>query len=313
VKTLTLKCASCGATFFADNEYCEACGAPVAAARERDHMECDEGWLAAVSDRGLIRRRNEDAMAVMSAAAGIGAVVCDGVSTAVAPHLAADLAARAANAHFEHALVAPERFRAADELAQAFEAASAAVASLPREAHVERDEEQPDASPACTFVAAIWDGGQVTIGWAGDSRAYWIGDDVDEQVTSDHSWAQEQIDAGLMSEDEAFADRRAHAITRWLDGDVLGGPLAITAWAPTHSGRLVLCSDGLWNHLSEPAELRAVINGLPADAAPIEVARGLVRAALAAGGSDNVTVAVLDVAPAGGLFANITHADEEEL
>ena len=64
----------------------------------------------------------------------------------------------------------------------------------------------------------------------------------------------------------------------------------------TVPGMLLLCSDGLWNHLPEAEELAALVSGRDA----LDDASALVAAALAAGGSDKVTVALMPVAPAEG-------------
>jgi serine/threonine protein phosphatase PrpC len=153
-------------------------------------------------------------------------------------------------------------------------------------------------APACTLVSAVWDGSEVTIGWAGDSRAYWIGADGPARLTLDHSWAQEQVSAGLMTAEVAEADRRAHAITRWLGA---GGPEDIpqvVTFRPIGPGRLILCSDGLWNYVPDADELALLVGALTADGSPVGVARALTAVALDKGGRDNITVAVVDVVPA---------------
>ena len=73
--------------------------------------------------------------------------------------------------------------------------------------------------PSCTAVAAVWDGASVTLGWAGDSRAYWVGDDGVHLLTFHHSWAREQVASGEMTLAAAERDSRAHMITRWLGDD----------------------------------------------------------------------------------------------
>jgi serine/threonine protein phosphatase PrpC len=62
---------------------------------------------------------------------------------------------------------------------------------------------------------------------------------------------------------------------------------------------LVVCSDGLWNYFEGPDDLGALV---PEGSTPLEVARCLTEAALAAGGRDNITVAVIPItsAPPGG-------------
>jgi serine/threonine protein phosphatase PrpC len=58
---------------------------------------------------------------------------------------------------------------------------------------------------------------------------------------------------------------------------------------------LVLCTDGLWNYMPTIPELTELLAGLPGGASPIDVARALTDVALAKGGDDNITVAVVDV------------------
>jgi serine/threonine protein phosphatase PrpC len=60
-------------------------------------------------------------------------------------------------------------------------------------------------------------------------------------------------------------------------------------------GRLLLCSDGLWNYAEQPAELAAKIAEQPADVDPLPLARFLTDFARQAGGHDNITVVVADV------------------
>jgi serine/threonine protein phosphatase PrpC len=59
----------------------------------------------------------------------------------------------------------------------------------------------------------------------------------------------------------------------------------------------VLCTDGLWNYVVSPAELAELIDALPASASPAAVARALTDTAVARGGRDNITVAVVEVEP----------------
>jgi serine/threonine protein phosphatase PrpC len=150
-------------------------------------------------------------------------------------------------------------------------------------------------APACTIVAAAWDGRAVTVGWAGDSRAYWIGETESVRLTVDHSWAQQQVDAQLLDRETAEADPRAHTITSWLGADAPSRG-QVVEHHPTGRGLLVVCSDGLWNYAGEIDELSALVRSAPT-ARPAEVAGHLVRVALARGGRDNVTVGVIAVDP----------------
>jgi serine/threonine protein phosphatase PrpC len=153
------------------------------------------------------------------------------------------------------------------------------------------------AAPSCTFVSALWDGETITVGWVGDSRAYWIGASDRLQLTIDHSWAQEQRDAGVDGAALDEHDPRAHSITRWLGADAPELPPQTATFRPAEPGTLLICSDGLWNYLPTVSALAERVQRHPPGATPVDVARALVAYANAAGGHDNVTVAVADVTP----------------
>ena len=154
--------------------------------------------------------------------------------------------------------------------------------------------EVPDlAPPSCTYLAAAAADDEVLLSSLGDCRAYWLGDGGPLALTHDDSWASEQIAAGTMSPGEAYGDSRAHMITRWLgrDGDDAWRP-SFTTFRPSGPGRLVLCSDGLWNYAMTPDAL-AIAAGNAAGA--LALAQRLVDFANDAGGADNVTVVVVDL------------------
>ena len=295
ITELVLRCPACGREALADDEFCESCGLALGVLRDahRNHIEVETLGAAAISDRGRVHRRNEDALYLESVGEAIVVIVCDGVSTSVAPQVAAETAANGAGSAIVDALRdealhgEPERL-----LIDALAAANAAVIDVPWLP-------QPGSEgPSCTIVAALWSGSSAALAWTGDSRAYWVSDATARQLTSDHSWAQEQIDAGKVAADEAQADPRAHAITRWLGPDAPAMPPPVVLFEPDTVGRLIVCSDGLWNHLQSTDELRTLVAGVGASAPPIAVARTLTELALARGGHDNVTVAVIDIAPA---------------
>ena len=156
------------------------------------------------------------------------------------------------------------------------------------------------AVPSCTLVCALWRDDQIVIGSVGDSRAYWCDPDSTRQLTVDDSWAEEQVAEGLMSREEAFRDRRSHSITHWVGADAPARPPRVVTIRPERAGRLLLCTDGLWNYVPSPAALQELIAVLPAGASPAALARTLTDTALARGGRDNITVAVVDVDPSSG-------------
>jgi len=278
-------CPACGsAGVVGDDGYCGNCG--MLTARPRDHVEADAGTVAAAAtNRGLRHHRNEDAMWLATRGADIDVVVCDGVSSSFDPDVASETAAEVAGKALTTATTdLPETISAA------LVAAGAAVAELVTTG----DPRRAASNPACTIVAACVRGTEIGYGWVGDSRAYWIpatGEAV--QLTEDDSWATHAIAFGADPQ-AAWNDPKAHAITAWLGADA--GPITPrvgTFFAET-PGHLVLCSDGLWNYLTEPAAfadtVRTALTDLPG---LLEAARSLIEFANAAGGSDNITVALI--------------------
>jgi serine/threonine protein phosphatase PrpC len=160
------------------------------------------------------------------------------------------------------------------------------------------DPRRAASNPACTIVAATVRADVVTFGWIGDSRAYWVPDSGSAvQLTVDDSWATEAIRQGADPQ-QAWNDNRAHAITAWLGADA--GPVTPhTADLTVESaGLFVVCSDGLWNYLTDPDVFADTVrdhagrtDGEPSPM--LALARSLTDFAVAAGGQDNITVAVV--------------------
>ncbi|WP_086561920.1 PP2C family serine/threonine-protein phosphatase [Streptomyces africanus] len=289
-------CVACRAGRVDDDGYCENCGH--AQPRERDHMEQESGPVAAVSDRGLRHHRNEDAFAIGSTALPDGspasvAIVCDGVSSATRPDDASMAASKAASETLLAAL--PRGTHPQQAMHDAIIAASRAVNSLAAEPATAREHAPHQNAPACTIVGAVVTSGLLIVGWVGDSRAYWVPVDRSAppaRLTEDDSWAAQMVAAGLMSEAEAYADERAHAITGWLGADAYELEPHTAAFKPDRPGVVVVCTDGLWNY-AEAADEMARVVPLDAAAHPLHSARVLVGHALDGGGHDNVTVALV--------------------
>jgi serine/threonine protein phosphatase PrpC len=280
---------SCGAAadVITADGYCGQCGMKQPA--PGDHREVDLGTVASVSDRGLHHHRNEDAFAVtqlQSADTWLRVVVvCDGVSSTADSHLAAQAAADAARAVLETAAGSDDGDLVV-LTTKAVAAAQSAASAVPA---------KDGATPSCTIVTAIaaigTDTARVTVGWLGDSRAYWLRQGALHQISIDDSWASEQIAAGVAPA-TAYIDARAHVITRWLGADAIDTTPRIETVAVPRPATLLLCSDGLWNYAPTEAELTQQIR-LHGDApANLALARALTNFARDAGGHDNITVAV---------------------
>ena len=222
--------------------------------------------------------------------AEVDVVVCDGVSASFDPDVASATAVEVTG----KALITATAADLPEAIAAAIVAAGAAVAALAGAG----DPRRATSNPACTIVAACVRGTEIGYGWVGDSRGYWVpaeGDAV--QLTEDDSWATHAISLGVDPQ-SAWNDPKAHAITAWLGADA--GPVRprTGAFFAETPGHLVLCSDGLWNYLLDPAEFGDLVREcLAAANSLLGAVRALAAYANASGGADNITVAVIPVRP----------------
>jgi hypothetical protein len=124
----------------------------------------------------------------------------------------------------------------------------------------------------------------------GDSRAYVMNDDSLVQMSKDHSYVQELVDAGDIEPFEARVHPHRNVVTQALGADDQVHP---DYWVrPVRPGeRFLLCSDGLTGEVEDGVIGAVMSAGLAAD----QTAQELVQLALAAGGHDNVTAIVIDV------------------
>ena len=294
MSTTLSHCPNCQAPLQDGDRFCERCGARIADGAptgEQDRVELDLGVAAAVSDRGKVHRRNEDSFHVeVAGERGVAVVVCDGTSTASAGNTAARDAAKAAGVVLADAMQQHDR-DGTEAMTDAIQAAGGAVQEVEWTTRTDR------VNPSCTLVSALRRADEVVIGWVGDSRAYWIDAEQTRQLTVDDSLGQEGIERGMLTPEQAAASPVFHAITHWVGPDSPERPPRVVSLTPDRPGRLLLCTDGLWNYIPTIPELIEQIAMLPDDASPLSLARALTDVALAQGGDDNITVAVIDVQP----------------
>jgi serine/threonine protein phosphatase PrpC len=283
-------CPGCGGTAIDADGYCETCGLRQPA--ERDHVEIElpaQGSgngsrpvvAAGASDRGRRYSRNEDALALAAHSAGVAAVVSDGVGSSQRPDEASRAAADTGAAELVARLDSGEDPE--DATRHAALRAAAAVAALAT---------SPSDAPSCTYVSAVTRGPAVTVGWVGDSRAYWLSadgvaepgdngagpapDEADEaevstgdmaelgpsrRLTEDDSWAAFMVAEGSLSEAEAEAHPNAHVITAWLGADAGQVSPHVATFRPAGPGTLLVCSDGLWNYFPAARDLATLLAG----------------------------------------------------
>jgi PPM family protein phosphatase len=140
-----------------------------------------------------------------------------------------------------------------------------------------------------TVTAVLMVGPQVTIGHVGDSRAYSLFPDGRfEPATRDHSLVARLEELGQITPAEAAVSPQKNVLLRAvgqgdsLEADVLTMPFP-------QNGYMLLCSDGLWGVVPQD-ELRRIILDSPT---PERACQGLVSAANAAGGPDNISAIII--------------------
>jgi protein phosphatase len=142
-----------------------------------------------------------------------------------------------------------------------------------------------------TLVALLHSGNRYWIANVGDSRAYRVSPDGIDRMTRDHSFAEEAVRSGQMSEEEVARSPWKNALTRALgtgEGEVQADVFGPFAEDSPHV--VLLCSDGLHGVIQEE-EIRACV---VASGDSASAAERLSALALRGGSRDNVTAAVRD-------------------
>ena len=131
------------------------------------------------------------------------------------------------------------------------------------------------------------------VAWCGDSRCYVYHPNSGlRALTKDHSYVQELVDNGTITEQEVFSHPDNHIITRGL-GDFDAEAVPEIASCPTQSGNVfVLCSDGLCGYCTNK-DIENTIRSYYPNAS--ECCHSLMNLALNAGGHDNICIAVASV------------------
>lgn len=256
------------------------------------------------SDRGSVRRVNEDSFIASPPIF----VVADGMGG----HAYGDRASQAAIAAFADSIDMTAPASARDVL-DTIARANDAVLALTDDA-----QSAVISGTTLTGVALVDIGSSDNYHWmafnVGDSRTYsWDGRTL-TQVTVDHSAVQELIDLGELSRAEAEHHPHRNVVTRALGADTIVDP---DIWILPARARqtFLLCSDGLTKELSDDEIARIIVfhdaeQLRESDNLPLTLAERLVRAAVAAGGSDNITVVLIEcelTGVAGGDVGDDTH------
>lgn len=149
-----------------------------------------------------------------------------------------------------------------------------------------------------TLVAAVVDGAQAYVAHVGDSRAYLITPAGIRRLTEDHSLVERLVATGQITEVEARTHEQRNVIYRTM-GDKAKVEVETAAFPVQPGDRLLLCSDGLSGMVPDD-KLLSIIRAAPSLQAACEA---LIKAANAAGGTDNISAILVEITPAGPLAA----------
>ena len=245
--------------------------------------------FASALDPGRLRSNNEDAV-VVEAEAGL-AVLADGMGGYNAGEVASGMATQLIRDELVPWLRAEEGRQASpDELRQALQRG----VDVANRAIFEAANTRPECEGmGTTLVTAVIRGDRLVVGHIGDSRAYCLRQGRLQRITRDHSLLQEQIDAGLITPEEAAFSTIKNLVTRAMgvEDTVL---LETQAQMLEPGDQVLLCSDGLSDMLSEQAIEQLLLE--PGSAQ--QVCDRLAAAANEAGGRDNISVVLARVLPA---------------
>ena len=245
------------------------------------------------TDAGLRRSSNEDSH---SSRPDIGLfVVADGMGGHVAGEVASRVAVESIAAFIEETAAAdrnrtwpfafePDLSFEANRLKAAFKLANHRIAAAIADSQDLR-------GMATTASAVLIGPTHSCVAHIGDSRVYVLRGDTLTQLTSDHSWVEEQVRAGTLTAAAAREHPWRNVVTRALSGGE-DPDVDVVSIKPTPGDRYLLCSDGLFGVV--PDDRIAELMG-DRSASLEEICGRLIDAANDAGGPDNITAMLLQV------------------
>lgn len=146
-----------------------------------------------------------------------------------------------------------------------------------------------------TLVVGVFRGDKLLLGHIGDSRCYRLRNQQLQQITKDHSLLQEQIDAGLITLEQAAHSTIKNLVTRAVGVDDVV-MLEVNEHGVQSGDLYVLCSDGLSDMVDDASIARIILSDRNLE----QKAGDLIDAANANGGRDNISVILVDVAESSG-------------
>jgi protein phosphatase len=236
-----------------------------------------------LTDAGLRRENNEDCFSILADRNIF--IVADGMGGHNAGEVASAKAVKALDSYFASEMVElmrNDQTKIKKQMETAFLEVNENIFAMSKE--------NPDyAGMGCALIMAFIDGNSLHTCHVGDVRCYVCNPSDILQLTNDHSEVGELVRAGKMTADEARRSEYKNIITQAIGGSRTVMP-EYQSYVLKERDRVILCSDGLWDMLSDE-EIQMVVTEKPN---PSETCKELIERANAAGGMDNITVVVIE-------------------
>ena len=236
--------------------------------------------FCALTDPGRARDNNEDSVA-FDEATRVG-VLADGMGGYNAGEVASGMATAFIKTELARWLTQAGDLAPPDQIRRAVEIC---VANANRSIFNASHSNPQYFGMGTTLVVALFQNSTLILGHIGDSRCYRLRGGAMLQITKDHSLLQEQIDAGLLTPEQAALSPNKNLVTRALgvEDSVL---LDLTEHQVLPGDVYLMCSDGLSDMIEDATIAKILQNGLSLE----QMAQQLVALANANGGRDNITV-----------------------
>lgn len=254
------------------------------------------------TDIGKLRQTNQDNFLTMRVCDNVTLfVLCDGMGGTNGGNIASGLAMRTFADYIEQTLSCRiddndvcdlEDINLSVLLSEATNAANKAVYARARE-------NSELTNMGTTIVAALATENEIFIANVGDSRMYKIEGKELTQLTHDHSYVQMLVDMGQLTKEEAATNPRKNILTRAVGTEPTVDADVISIDMPKKGSYLILCSDGLYNFISEKdliAVIRKKFKDYDDDDYDAELTKKtelLIDMANAGGGGDNITIILI--------------------
>ncbi|MFI5257448.1 MAG: Stp1/IreP family PP2C-type Ser/Thr phosphatase [Gemmatimonadales bacterium] len=241
---------------------------------------------AARTDVGMIRSGNEDNFSVDASPTRGIFIVADGMGGHAAGEVASEMAVEIVQRE-----LAPLRDLDADDVVQRV---ATALKRANRAIHDRTLTEVDKQGMGTTVSALLVAGSRYLIGQVGDSRVYLMRDGSLSQLTKDHSYVQEQVDAGFLTPEQARYHPYSNVITRCVgagqdvEPDIYRGEVRV-------GDLFLVASDGLTGMVDD----RRLAQLLGSRAEPERKVQSLIAEANGRGGLDNITAIIVQVLEVG--------------